>query len=144
MNCPTLLLFLSLFIAVFCNGQSGKPVNQPSPKEIVEIGGPPEISTEFPGGKDSIYRFFGCHMHLPDSVKSVYPHLKAFMELNIDEHGKILKAKVLRNINRVVDDELIRVALLMPAWKPARTRGMSEPSYYNLVIQADFTMTDKK
>ena len=83
-------------------------------------------------------------MHLPDSIKCVYPHIRAFLELNIDEHGRILKVKVLRSINRVIDAELIRVALLMPAWKPARTRGMNEPGYYNLVVVTDFTMTDKK
>ena len=127
MNCPTLLLFLSLFIAVFCNGQSSQPAGHPVTKEIVEISGPPEISAEFPGGKDSVYRFFGCRLHLPDSVKNLYPHIRAFLQINIDENGKVLEAKVLRSVNRLVDDEIIRVALLMPAWKPARTRGMSEP-----------------
>ena len=66
-------------------------------------------------------------------------------KLTIDEKGKATDPKILRSVSPMLDQEAKRLVLSMPAWKPARQRGLCVestfilPVYFHIDIWKQYT-----
>ena len=49
--------------------------------------------------------------------------------------GKIRDVKILRGVNKMLDDEAVRVVKAMPTWNPGKQRGKPVSVSYNLPIK---------
>lgn len=89
---------------------------------------------QFPGGTDSLMRFFLQHIHVTDTTLSA--PVRSVIRFTVNENGTVSDAKIMRSISPAVDREMIRVALLLPRWEPARKNGVpvrSEYTWYMLL-----------
>ena len=53
----------------------------------------------------------------------------------VDKEGKIVDPVVLTGVNRVINEEAIRVVKMMPAWKPGTTGGNPVNKQFVLPIE---------
>jgi len=103
--------------------------------DIVEIG--PWMYDEmpgYPGGEDSRLVFIKENIKYPpnwptDSIKG-----KVFTTFIIDENGNIKCPRILRGVNSILDSIAIDIIKKMPKWSPAKARGISVSSTFNLPI----------
>jgi protein TonB len=89
---------------------------------------------EFPGGEAARVNFMKENIKFPanwpsDSIKG-----KVFTTFIIDENGNIKCPRILRGINSTLDSIAIAVIKKMPKWSPAKARGVSVSSAFNLPI----------
>ena len=70
---------------------------------------------------------------------------EVLIQFTIDEKGKATDPKILRSVSPMLDQEAKRLVLSMPAWKPARQRGLCVestfilPVYFHIDIWKQYT-----
>lgn len=89
----------------------------------------------FPGGDESLMKFFNENIRYPQSAKESGINGKVFITFIIDENGKVTEVKVLRGIGGGCDEEAVRVARLMPQWNPGKQNGKAVRVEYNMPIK---------
>ncbi|WMJ71769.1 energy transducer TonB [Cytophagaceae bacterium ABcell3] len=97
-------------------------------EEIVEEE-PEEIYTwvaempEFKGGDEALMRFLGDRIKYPKVAIKNNVEGDVWIEFIVNKDGSLSDFKVLRNLGHGCDEEALRVAQQMPAWKPAYQNG---------------------
>jgi hypothetical protein len=89
---------------------------------------------EYPGGETARLIFIKESIKFPpnwppDSIKG-----KVFTTFLVDKDGNIKCPRILRGINSTLDSIAIAVLKKMPKWSPAKSRGVSVNSTFNLPI----------
>lgn len=93
-----------------------------------------EEMPEFPGGKDSLYKFLGANIVYPNKAKKDGIEGKVYVNFTIEKDGTINKVKVLRSVHPLLDEEAIRVVESFPKWKPGKQKGKTVRVSYNLPL----------
>ena len=93
-----------------------------------------EEMPEFPGGKDSLYKFLGANIVYPNKAKKDGIEGKVYVNFTIEKDGTINKVKVLRSVHPLLDEEAIRVVESFPKWKPGKQKGKAVRVSYNLPL----------
>lgn len=95
-----------------------------------------ETMPEFPGGgQEALFKFLQSEMKYPQVAKENGIQGTVFVNFVVGQDGKIRDVKVLRGVNKMLDDEAVRVVKAMPAWKPGKQRGKPVSVSYNLPIK---------
>ena len=77
---------------------------------------------QFPGGSNNMSKFIAENYNFPEkTIKKIDG--KVYVSFLIDEEGKINQIQILKGIDKEIDDEILRVVSIMPAWKPATMNG---------------------
>ena len=89
---------------------------------------------QFPGGEDARILFFKENIKYPpdwppDSIKG-----KVYTTFIVDENGNIKCPHILRGINPTLDSIAIAVIKRLSKWSPAKVRGVSVSSQFNLPV----------
>ncbi len=90
----------------------------------------PEEFPEFPGLK----KFWAENIKYPTEARENNVEGKVAINFVIDEEGKIMSCKIIRKIGFGCDEEVLRVAKLMPNWKPGKIGGKPVKVSFNQVI----------
>lgn len=92
----------------------------------VSTSKPAQIETlaEYPGGQDSLLSFIKnkFNKQLINTNVTLAKQL-AEVKLTIDKKGKVTHPTITKGLSTELDEELLRVILLMPKWKPATING---------------------
>jgi protein TonB len=72
------------------------------------------------GGMDAFYKYLYKHISYPEHLKNRGMSGKVYVVFEIDEEGKIDKAKILKGFDAALEKEIIRVLKKAPAWIPAQ------------------------
>lgn len=95
-----------------------------------------ESMPEFPGGgQEALFKYLQKEMKYPQIAKENGIQGTVFVNFVVGKDGKIRDVKILRGVNKMLDDEAVRVVKAMPAWKPGKQRGKSVSVSYNLPIK---------
>ncbi|MCC7331549.1 MAG: energy transducer TonB [Flavobacteriales bacterium] len=95
-----------------------------------------ESMPEFPGGgQEALFKYLQSEMKYPQIAKENGIQGTVFVNFVVGSNGKIKDVKVLRGVNKLLDDEAIRVVKAMPAWTPGKQRGKAVSVSYNLPIK---------
>ena len=97
------------------------------------------IDTEnphFPGGNGEMIKFIDENMIFPDSNRTLITSNKVFLDLVIDTIGNIRKIKIVKGINKDIDNEVLRVFSIMPKWIPGVHDGRKIEKENNLYIES--------
>lgn len=95
-----------------------------------------ETMPEFPGGgQEALFKFLQKEMKYPQVAKENGIQGTVFVNFVVGQDGKIRDVKVLRGVNKMLDDEAVRVVKAMPSWKPGKQRGKPVSVSYNLPIK---------
>lgn len=94
-----------------------------------------EKNPQFPGGMRALTEFLGSNIKYPESAKNDGIQGRVFYNFVVNEDGTISDIKVLRGINKEIDEEGMRVIQSMPKWKPGIQRGKAVRVSFNLPIK---------
>ena len=107
----------------------------PKKKEIVTVA---DVNPEFPGGMEALRIFIRGHMKYPrialeDRIKGTI-----YLSFVVDEDGKVIDIKNLNSLGGGLEQEAVRVASLMPNWKPGILDGEKVPVRFSLPVKFTF------
>lgn len=82
-----------------------------------------ERCAEFPGGEEDMQDFILGHLQYPAVAANTGLQGRVVIDFVVEKDGSLSEFTVLRSPDASLSDEAIRIAKLMPAWKPARLHG---------------------
>lgn len=94
-----------------------------------------EDPASFPGGDAALMKYLGKNVKYPQMAKENGIQGTVFVNFVVGKNGKIRDIKVIRGVNKLLDNEAIRVVKAMPAWKPGKQRGKPVSVSFNLPIR---------
>ena len=83
-----------------------------------------EEMPEYPGGEKEMFNFIFSNFNYPEGVNAC---CKITIEFIVDKDGGIKNIKIVKGLEKMFDEEMLRVFNLMPKWKPGRQRGKAVP-----------------
>ncbi|MGC4041266.1 MAG: energy transducer TonB [Flavobacterium sp.] len=101
--------------------------NQIYPASIVEI------KPEFPGGLIKFYEYINSNVKIPQQHKTVTG--KLIFTFMVNKDGSLSDIKLLRGINKDIDNEVLRVLELCPKWNPGEQNGEKVRVSYSIPIK---------
>lgn len=102
----------------------GKPVKS---EETISIDFITE-EAEFPHGIRALEEFRDRNLVYPEGMRYMGAEGTVWVSFIVDEKGRLSDFKVEKTIDPILDAEALRVARLMPSWKPAKCYGKSVKS----------------
>jgi periplasmic protein TonB len=103
--------------------------------EVEEIFAIVEDMPSFPGGEAALFKWLGNEVKYPAIAKEAGISGVVYVTFVVGSDGKIKDAKVVRGVNKALDEEALRVIQKMPSWSPGKQRGKAVPVQYNLPIR---------
>jgi Ca-activated chloride channel family protein len=99
-----------------------------------------EEPATFQGGDIATFReYIQKHLVYPKEAIEKGLQGNVIIQFTIDQQGNITDVKVLRGIDKVLDDEAVRVILASPKWAPGKQSGTAVKT--NMVIPVEFVLT---
>lgn len=77
-----------------------------------------EAMSEFPGGKKKLLKYLSMNIRYPIEARKNLVSGKVFCSFVVEKDGEITDAKIISGIGFGCEEEVIRVILEMPKWKP--------------------------
>lgn len=93
-----------------------------------------EESPEFPGGMGNLSRWISENLKYPENLKDNNVTGRVVVQIVVEKDGSISNARVIRGVNKEMDDEAIRLMKVMPTWKPAKNGDRIVRSYANVPV----------
>ena len=81
-------------------------------------------------------QFIGKNFEFPEMAKQMGIQGKVWVSFVIDKDGKVTNVKVDRGVDKLLDEEAIRVVRMMPKMSPAKVGGRPVKMSYTLPINA--------
>ena len=109
-----------------------KPVVEAKPEEIFKSV---EQMPQFPGGEAALMKFLASHINYPPMAAENNVQGRVVVQFVVDKTGKVGEVKVVRNVDKDLDREAIRVCQALPKFTPGRQNGRPVSVWYTLPIQ---------
>lgn len=93
-----------------------------------------EVSAQFPGGPEKLYKFLSNNLRYPEQSKIDNLQGKVFLTFIVEKDGSLTNFKILRSLSPKLDAEAIRVFERSPKWSPARQNNKPVRQQYRLPI----------
>ena len=97
-----------------------------------------EKMPEFPGGTAALMKYLRKNVKFPPIAQENGIQGRVYVEFVVNKDGKIVDVKILKGVDRSLDEEALRVVRNMPAWNPGQQRGKPVRVSYRLPI--NFTL----
>lgn len=94
----------------------------------------PEIEPAFPGGEAARMKFLEQHVKYPRYAIEHGIEGKVIVSFVVEKDGSITSVELLRGKHASLDEEAMRVAKLMPNWKPGLQNGKAVRVKYRMPI----------
>ena len=93
-----------------------------------------EVLPEFVGGDEARQKFLRDNLVYPKVARETGMEGRVVVEFVVEPDGKLSNFKVARGAAPALDEEALRVAKLMPKWKPGKQRGKEVRVRYTMPI----------
>lgn len=107
------------------------PTNLKSDDKIYDVV---EVNAGFPGGDEACFRWIKDHIKYPKECIEKEIQGRVQISFVVEKDGSITDAKVLRPIHPLLSEEALRVVKAMPKWAPAKVKGQTVRSRFNLPV----------
>lgn len=97
-----------------------------SPKKNVSIF---LRESEYPGGASQFLRFLNKTLRYPDSAVVYEIQGTVMTQFIVTKEGKVSDLRIIRSVNKYLDEEALRVMRLMSDWEPAIYGGILTDTY---------------
>jgi protein TonB len=94
----------------------------------------PDIEPEFQGGEEARMRFLNDNVKYPDYAIKMQIDGRVVVSFVVEPDGSISNVKILRSVADCLDNEALRVAKLMPKWRPGMQKGKAVRARYMMPI----------
>lgn len=101
-----------------------------------------EEMPDYPGGYSEMMKFLQENLKYPSEAVEKNIQGKVYVGFVVEKDGSITDVRINRGINKLLDDEAMRVVKLMPKWKPGKNKG--QPVRVSYSIPVNYVMTPKK
>ncbi|WP_240635353.1 energy transducer TonB [Hymenobacter rigui] len=91
---------------------------------------------EFKGGRKGVLSFLKENLHYPEGATS---EGKVFVTFTVAADGRVKNASIVKGLEPLLDQEVLRVIKLMPAWNPGNQQGRAVDVRYTLPITFSLT-----
>ena len=108
----------------------------------------PDVLPEFYGGMEKFYEYLEKELRYPEEARLKGISGAVVVEFIVEENGEVDSVKVVRfiqpdkeedvQVTKLFDDEVVRVMLKSPKWKPATKDGKPVRCYFELPIRFTF------
>jgi len=127
------IFLFAFFISALAFGQTTDKVQQDTVKAEM-IYDMPEIMPEFIGGADALDQFVKANLKYPADARAKGIQGKVYVQFVVEKDGSITNVAVRRGVNPLLDAEAVRIAKLLPPFKPGSMRGKKVRTRYTLPI----------
>ena len=97
-----------------------------------------EKMPSFPGGDAALMRYLKKNVKFPTIAQENGIQGRVYVEFVVNKDGRIVDVKILKGVDRHLDEEALRVVRNMPSWEPGEQRGKPVRVSYRLPI--NFTL----
>jgi TonB family protein len=94
-----------------------------------------EDPPQFPGGEEALLQYLGSNIYYPHAARERGIQGTVFVTFVVEPDGSLSNVKILRGIGGGCDEEVLRLVLNMPKWKPGTQKGVAVPVQFNLPIR---------
>jgi protein TonB len=94
----------------------------------------------YPGGEEARIKFLQENLVYPTMAREAGISGEVLISFVVEPNGHLTDFSVIRSVAPVLDEEALRVAKLMPNWKPGKLRGKAVRVQFQLPIT--FTLND--
>lgn len=112
------------------------PVQQPSLQDSVYSR--VEESPQFIGGIDAFKSFISKNLNYPLECKEDGIEGRVLIMIIIEKDGTASNPEVLKSVNPLLDNEALRIAKILPKFKPGKHKGI--PVRVGVVMPLDFKL----
>ena len=102
------------------------------------FGRPPEPMPVFPGGYDALIKYISENIQYPPEAIQQHIEGKVLVNLQVDTDGKVTEAIVVGSVDKLLDEEAIRVCKSLPDFTPGRI--VDRPVISWIVIPVSFKL----
>lgn len=108
--------------------QQGTPVGDMAAHTVLP-GATPDlvdvasVMPEYPGGEAAMMRYITSNIDYPDDAKAIDIQGRVVVGFIVDENGNVNDVRVVRGLNRSLDEESIRVVRKLKRFKPGSQNG---------------------
>lgn len=78
---------------------------------------------EYPGGMVEFMKWLTKTLKYPDTALKQKQQGKVMISFIVEKDGTLTELKVIKSAGKIFDEEALRVARLMPQWKPGKAEG---------------------
>lgn len=93
-----------------------------------------EEMPKFPGGENAMMKFISENVTYPQEARDKNISGRVFVSFVVEKDGSVNEVKVIRGVDKILDDEAVRVVKAMPKWTPGKQKGEAVRVNYNLPI----------
>ena len=93
-----------------------------------------EEMPKFPGGENAMMKFISENVTYPQEARDKNISGRVFVCFVVEKDGSVNDVKVIRGVDKLLDNEAVRVVKAMPKWTPGKQRGKAVRVNYNLPI----------
>lgn len=94
----------------------------------------PDVFPTFPGGMKALNHWLSRNLVYPSEAVNLQLSGRVYLNFVVDKNGMISDIKITKGIDKLLDDEAIRVVSAMPQWKPGIQNGHPVKVSYSLFI----------
>lgn len=94
----------------------------------------PEVAPEYPGGTIALLTFIQQHLEYPEGAKEQEIQGRVIVQFIIEKDGTVSDVKIVKSVDPLVDDQVVRAISAMPAWKPGMHEGKTVRVSYSVPI----------
>lgn len=93
-----------------------------------------EDMPQFLAEDGSMKKFLEKNVKYPKEAREKKIEGKVFVSFVINKEGEVINPRVIRGVNKFLDNEALRVVGLMPNWKPGTQRGIPVTVSYTIPV----------
>ncbi len=93
-----------------------------------------EKMPQFPGGEIDLKAFISQNVQYPQLARENDIQGKVYIRFQVMKDGSIGEVQVIRGVDKLLDDEAIRVIKLLPKFKPGMQRGKAVAVWYTVPV----------
>jgi len=97
-----------------------------------------EDMPEFPGGDLGLMKYIQKNVKYPPDAKGHNITGKVYISFIVDKTGSVTNIKVVRGVDKSLDDEAVRVIRSLPKYKPGNQRG--KPARVMFTVPINFKL----
>ena len=127
-----LAFLLLLFINLALYSQDEKSLKKDS--NDVVFACPIEIMAQYQEGNAALMKFISDNLIWPEILNGSCIEGRVIVKFVVTETGELTDIKVVRSLEKHLDEEAVRVIKLMPKWIPAEINGRKISSYYTVPV----------
>lgn len=93
-----------------------------------------EQMPQFPGGEAALKKYIDSHIEYPVLAAMSGAHGIVIVQFVVDKTGRVGEVKVVRSVDKDLDNEAIRLCKSLPRFAPGRQNGQAVSVWYTLPV----------